>query len=330
LRRHFRFVDDPDREYSIEVDPRTLLGHEMAGLAELGFNRVSLGVQDLDQRVQLAVNRRQSEARIARLIDAARRHGIDTVSVDLIYGLPLQTTHTFKATLARIVELGPDTLSIYNYAHLPSRFPAQRLLRAKYLPSADERLAIFSMAIDYLTNAGYDYIGMDHFARPDSRLATAQRDGTLHRCFQGYSTHRGCDILGFGASAISRVGEGYFQTIKRLPDYAATIDGGGLAITRGVALTADDERRAAVIQAIMCDGRIDKQALGSEFGVDFDDAFATELAALAPLERDGLVRLGADVIDITPVGRILLRSIAGVFDAYRADAARENRCSRIV
>lgn len=316
LRTSFNLIDDEVRDYSIEIDPRTIDVDALGELAELGFNRVSFGVQDFDPAVQQAINRVQSRHEVERLIRSARQHDFDSVSVDLIYGLPMQTTASFKRTVEQILELRPDTLSVFNYAHLPKMFPAQRLIDGRDLPSAEARVEIFRDTVEALQAAGYLYIGMDHFALPDSHLARAQEKNSLHRCFQGYSSHADCDSVGFGASAISQIGDYYFQNEKRIRHYSDQIDGGGLAIARGYKRDSDDRRVAAVIQSIMCDAGIDKTRWERRFMTSFDDYFAKALGELGDMAKDGLVTLLPDSIRISETGTVFLRTIARCFDRH--------------
>ncbi|MBI5460813.1 MAG: oxygen-independent coproporphyrinogen III oxidase, partial [Gammaproteobacteria bacterium] len=254
---HFQLRTDDSGEYSIEVDPREADAETIGLLRDLGFNRLSLGVQDFDPAVQKAVNRIQSEQETWAVMDAARREGFKSVSVDLIYGLPLQTLDGFATTLDKVIAAGPDRLSVFNYAHMPQLFKTQRQIDAAQLPSAEEKLAILGLTIEKLTAAGYLYIGMDHFARPDDELAIAQREGTLYRNFQGYSTHADCDLVALGATAISKVGNSYSQNLKSLDDYAARLDAGELAVFRGVELDADDLLRREIITRLICNFEVE-------------------------------------------------------------------------
>ena len=315
-REHFRLLDDDTGEYSIEIDPREAHGETIAVLRELGFNRMSLGVQDFDPQVQKAVNRIQSEAETRYAIETAREVGFKSVSIDLIYGLPFQNVQTFDRTLDKVLALDPDRLSVFNYAHLPELFKTQRQIRAEDLPSPDTKLAILSHCIDRLTDAGYVYIGMDHFAKPDDELAIAQANGTLYRNFQGYSTHAECDLVAMGVTAISMVGRSYAQNVKTLDEYNERIDAGELAVFRGVRLDDDDLLRREVISQLICHFTLDMPAIERRFGIDFRDYFATELAELAPMEADGLLRLSDTRIDVQPPGKLLIRNICMVFDKY--------------
>ena len=320
LGRHFNLGDGDARDFSIEIDPRTVDPTRMSYLTGLGINRVSLGIQDFDPDVQRAVNRIQSVEDTRAIIESARANGVKSVSVDLIYGLPLQTPERFANTLATILDLAPDRISLYSYAHLPQRFKTQRQINVLDLPAAETKLRLLEMAIETLSANGYDYIGMDHFARHEDSLVEAQREGGLHRSFQGYTTHSHCDLIGLGVSAISTVGEVYAQNCKSLKDYNARIDAGELAVERGVVTSAEDRLRRDVIGALMCDFHADLAAIGRAHGVDGTAHFAQELERLAAFEADGLVRIDGSVVDVTPRGRFLIRNICMTFDAYLAPA----------
>jgi oxygen-independent coproporphyrinogen-3 oxidase len=327
-RKHFRLLDGG--EYSIEVDPRKVDTATVALLGELGFNRMSVGVQDFDERVQVAVNRVQSEEETASVINAARANGFKSVSVDLIYGLPHQTVMGFSRTLERVLAMDPERLSIYNYAHLPSLFKPQRRIAEADLPSADTKLQILALAIKKLTEAGYVFIGMDHFAKPDDELAVAQRQGRLHRNFQGYSTYADCDMLSFGISSISKVGPTYSQNVKTLDEYYDRLDAQMLPVFRGIELNADDILRRSIIQALMCHFELSIESIESAHLIDFNQYFAAELDDLKEMARAGLVKVDHDWISVLPPGRLLVRIIAMVFDRYlRADRQR-TRYSKVI
>lgn len=308
--------DDDAGDYSIELDPRAVDAETIRRLRALGFNRASLGVQDLNAEVQQAVNRIQPESVTRATLDACREAGFRSINIDLIYGLPLQTVHSFTRTLDRIIELAPDRIAIYNYAHLPERFPPQRRIRQEDLPSPAERLAILQRAVKHLTEAGYIYIGMDHFARADDELTRALDEGTLTRNFQGYSTHGDCDIIAHGISAISMFGNCYSQHFHDRERYYEAIDAGRLPVVRGLRLSPEDRIRRKIITRLMCDFSLDPSALEDIFGIDFDAMFADELERLEPLEADGLIRWRRGILRVTPAGRLLVRNIAMVFDAY--------------
>ncbi|MDR0529168.1 MAG: oxygen-independent coproporphyrinogen III oxidase [Zoogloeaceae bacterium] len=317
-------------EFSIEVDPRKVDGETVALLGELGFNRMSVGIQDFDEAVQRAINRLQSEEETARVIHDARKNGFASISVDLIYGLPKQSAAGFARTLERVLAMEPDRFSIYNYAHLPGIFKPQRRILEADLPSPETRLAILALAIEKLTAAGYVYIGMDHFARPGDELAVAQRQGRLHRNFQGYSTHADCDMLAFGISSIAKVGPSYAQNVKTLDEYYDLLDAQILPVFRGVELNADDILRRAIIQALMCHFELSIESIESAHLIDFKKYFAEELADLAQMQADGLLRVDEEWITVLPPGRLLVRVIAMVFDRYlRADRQRK-RYSKVI
>jgi oxygen-independent coproporphyrinogen-3 oxidase len=311
-----QFRRDADAEVSIEVDPRSAEPGLMAFLAGLGFNRLSVGVQDFDPAVQQAVHRIQGEEETRRVIEEARASGFRSVNLDLIYGLPRQTLDSFSATLDKTVALDPDRIALYSYAHLPALFKPQRRIHAEELPSAEAKLQILTLAIGRLSRAGYLYIGMDHFAKPGDALAVAQRQGRLQRNFQGYSARPESDMLGFGVSAIGRIGPTYYQTAKQLADYCGALDAGRIPVQRGIELTADDLLRRAVIQALSCQFRVSIESIEIAHLVHFRRYFADELAELRALEQDGLVEIQPDWIVVTPRGRLLVRTICMVFDRY--------------
>ena len=313
---HFQLNTGAGREFAIEVDPRTVGPAEVHALAEMGFNRISLGVQDVDAGVQAAVNRLQPLAQVRAVIEAARQARFESVSVDLIYGLPRQSEDTFIRTLEAVAVLRPDRVAVYGYAHLPQLFKAQKQIDERQLPDGALRLRLLGLAVERLVAAGYEYLGLDHFALPGDELVRAQREGTLVRNFQGYSTHGGTDLLGLGMSAISQVGDAYVQNWKTLESYYAALETGHLPVERGVRLTRDDMIRRHVIQRLMCDAVMSFTEVEARFGLDFTDYFAGELAALEPLVQDGLVVREAHGLRITPVGRPLMRNVAMVFDAY--------------
>jgi oxygen-independent coproporphyrinogen-3 oxidase len=328
LRKRFRLL--PGAELSIEVDPRTVDAARLAHLRSLGFNRLSFGVQDFDAAVQKAVHRMQPAESVAALMQAARGLGFASISVDLIYGLPLQTPASFARTIAQVAELRPDRIAMYAYAHLPQRFKPQRRIVAELLPPAGDKLAMLSGAISALLGEGYAYIGMDHFALPDDPLAVAKRQGLLHRGFQGYSTQPDCDLVGLGVSAISRVGATYAQNAKTLEEYEDALNQQQLPVQRGLALTRDDLLRRAVIMALMCQGRLEFESIEASYLVDVNSYFAPELARLTELAAQGLVVLEPGAIQVTPLGWYFVRAVAMVFDRYlQSDASRE-RFSKIL
>ena len=316
LRSRFEFAEDEDGEYSIEIDPRTVDAKRIHSLRRQGFNRLSLGVQDFDEDVQRAVNRLQPEAMTRDAIAAARAAGFRSVSIDLIYGLPLQNLVTISQTLDKVIDAAPDRISVYNYAHMPQMFKSQKLIRDEDLPDGATKLAMLGLCIERLCAAGYVYIGMDHFARPDDELALAQRNGTLHRNFQGYSTHAAIDTVACGVSAISAVNGTYSQNEKSLEAYYSRLDEGVLPVARGFRLSADDLARRDIIQQLMCDFELDFGALEQRWGIDFTAKFRAELAQLAALGAEGLLDLGSDRLRVSPRGRLLIRNVCMVFDKY--------------
>jgi oxygen-independent coproporphyrinogen III oxidase len=320
---------DPDIEAGVEIDPRRLSRDHIVALRDAGFNRASLGVQDFDPRVQEAVHRVQPRELTAQAIQYARETGFQSINVDLIYGLPYQSLESFSKTLDEILELAPDRLAIYSYAHVPWLKPAQKILE-KHLPSPETKLQIFKLAVERLTaNGRYVYIGMDHFARPDDELAVAQRNGTLQRNFQGYSTRGDADIYSFGMSSVSRTENMYWQNAKELPAYYAALDAGKPPIVRGYHLTEDDKIRRETIMRLMCDLVLDYDAMSQTLGIPFADYFAAELESLESLEADNLVRRTPGRLEVTETGRLLIRNIAMRFDAY-LPKDQERRFSRTV
>jgi len=328
-REHFQLRDDDSGEYSIEVDPREANAEIIALLRELGFNRLSLGVQDFDPTVQKAVNRIQSEAETFAVLDAARVTGFRSVNMDLIYGLPHQTVVSFAATLDKVIAAGPDRLSVFNYAHLPELFKTQRQIDTTSLPAPGEKLAILQHTIERLTAAGYVYIGMDHFARPDDELAVAQREGSLYRNFQGYSTHADCDLVAMGITAIGKVGDTYSQNVKTLDEYSALLDAGHLPVFRGIVLSDDDKLRRAIITQLICHFALNFARIEQAFNIRFRDYFAAELQEFTALQTDGLLDLNEDSIVVRPAGKLLIRNICMVFDTYLR-AAHKQRFSKVI
>lgn len=315
IARHFKL--SRDGEYSIEIDPRVMEKGGVKQLRSLGFNRISIGVQDFDEQVQKAVNRNQSLAVTAAVIDEARRHGIRSINLDLIYGLPFQTVESFAKTLQTIIDLDPDRIAMYNYAHLPHRFPPQRRIRAEDLPGSSEKLAILHNAIDRLCGAGYEYIGMDHFAKPGDELAVAQRNRSLHRNFQGYSAHAQCDTIGFGVSAVSQVSDNFSQNTTSLDVYREKLEQRQLPIVRGYESTEEDLLRREIIQGLCCHFHLDIDEIACKWGIDFKKHFAVELKRLETMQQDGLVEVSEDAIRVREPGRLLVRNICMVFDAYQ-------------
>ena len=315
-RQFFNLHEDDTGEYSIEIDPREVTSETLALLRELGFNRMSLGVQDFDARVQKAVNRIQSEEKTLSVIQETKDLGFKSVSIDLIYGLPFQSVDSFRVTLDKVISADPDRLSIFNYAHLPEMFKPQRRISEADLPSAMEKMDILNQTIEQLNQAGYVYIGMDHFAKPEDELAIAQRNESLYRNFQGYSTHADCDLVAMGITSIGKVGHCYSQNVKSLDDYYAIIDANELPVYRGIALNEDDLLRQKVITQLICHFNLDIQKIEEEFSIRFSDYFAHEISELQQFQSDELIQISDQGIRVMPVGRLLIRNICMVFDAY--------------
>lgn len=329
LREHFNLLDDDSGDYGIEIDPREADWATMGLLRELGFNRISLGVQDLEPAVQRAINRLQSLEQTRTLIEAARTLQFRSINIDLIYGLPKQTPDSFARTVDEIIQLQPDRLSVFNYAHLPERFMPQRRIDSADLPSAETRLLMLERTVSQLTQAGYRYIGMDHFALPDDDLAVAQEERTLHRNFQGYTTHGHCDLVGLGVSAISQVGNLYSQNSSDLNDYQTLLASDQLATRRGLVCNEDDRIRRAVIQQLICHFQLDFTVLEQTFAIDFDRYFSAIWPQLIEMANDGLIALEGKKIEVLPAGRLLVRSVCSVFDAYLTRQNRR-RFSRVI
>ena len=328
LRDHFTIADDV--EMSIEVDPREIELEMIDHLRAEGFNRLSMGVQDFNKAVQERVNRVQDEETIFALVQRAREQGFRSVSLDLIYGLPLQTPESFAFTLQRVIALNPDRLSVFNYAHMPTLFAAQRKIKDDELPGAAQKLQILQETIATLTGEGYQFIGMDHFARPDDELAVAQRAGELHRNFQGYTTQGETDLLGLGVSAISMLGDSYAQNHKELKAYYADVEQRGNALWRGLTLSDDDGLRRDVIKALICNFSLDFAAIEAQHLIEFERYFAEDLALLAPLVADGLVEQRGRSLHVTGVGRLLIRNICMCFDVYMRQKVRMQQFSRVI
>ena len=320
LRARFRFGDARHADLSIEIDPRQADPATIRGLHAMGFNRISLGVQDFDPAVQSAVNRLQGEPETRAVVEAARSLGMRSINLDLIYGLPRQTAEGFGRTLEQVIAMRPDRIAVYAYAHLPQMFRAQQRIDPSQLPSPAEKIALLGLAVERLLASGYVYIGMDHFALPFDELAVARRKGGLHRNFMGYTTHADTDLVGFGASAISRIADAYAQNPRDLPDWEAAIDAGRLPVWRGLVLAEDDLLRADLIQDLMCHGEVDFVELGRRHGVDAHGLLAEAAPKLDALARDGMVQRNADTVRVTERGRLLLRVVAACFDRYLAPA----------
>ena len=328
IRRNFALV--PGGEYSVEVDPRTVTPERLHNLHRLGFNRLSFGVQDFDPAVQKAVHRVQPAEQVFSLVEAAREIGFESLNIDLIYGLPLQTPESFARTLAQVNRLRPDRIALYAYAHLPARFKPQRRIVAAELPSGADKLSMLSASLDAFSEGGYVYVGMDHFALPDDALAVAKRQGRLHRNFQGYSTQPDCDLIALGVSAIGRIGATYSQNAKTLEEYYDTLDQGRLPIVRGLAVTRDDLLRRSVIMALMCQGRVQYESIELGHLIDFRSYFSREIETLTELATHGLVKLDDTGIEVTSTGWYLVRAIAMTFDRYLQVDQDRARFSRII
>lgn len=328
LKTNFNIADNA--EISIEMDPREIELSMLDHLRRIGFNRISMGVQDFNKEVQKAINREQNEDFIRALLVRARELGFQSTNLDLIYGLPFQTVESFMFTLQKVIELNPDRLSVFNYAHLPSRFAGQVKIKDKDLPSPETKLSILQNTIETLGAAGYKFIGMDHFAKPDDELAVAQQNGVLHRNFQGYTTQEECDLLGLGVSAISLLGDGYAQNQKELKLYYTDVDEKGIALHKGLTLTEEDCLRRDVIKALICNFKLDYGSVERQYHIDFNTHFAEDLALLKPLAEDGLVEIKPDGIVVSSKGRLLIRNICLCFDTYSRQQARRQQFSRII
>ncbi|KHT61776.1 coproporphyrinogen III oxidase [Photobacterium gaetbulicola] len=328
LRDQFTFA--PDAEISIEVDPREIELDMLDHLRSEGFNRLSIGVQDFNKEVQKLVNREQDEAFIFAMVERARELGFRSTNLDLIYGLPKQNPELFAQTLEQVLTMRPGRLSIFNYAHMPKLFAAQRKIKEADLPQANEKLTILQQTIATLTDAGYQFIGMDHFALPEDELAVAQREGILHRNFQGYTTQGDCDLLGLGVSAISMIGNCYAQNQKELKQYYASVGEKREALWKGVSLDDDDLLRREVIKSLICNFHLDKTAIEQQFGIEFDSYFAEDIELLQTFITDGLVEVSDSAIDVVPKGRLLIRNICMSFDKYLRHRARQQQFSRVI
>lgn len=328
LKDNFQFANNI--EQSIEIDPREITPKTIDHLALVGFNRLSMGIQDFNQEIQTLINREQDENLIANLIKQARKRDFASISLDLIYGLPKQTVESFTDTLNKVIGLSPDRLSVFNYAHLPTRFAAQRKIKDTDLPAAIEKLKILQNSIEQLTQAGYTFIGMDHFAKPTDELAIAQQQGILHRNFQGYTTHGDADLLGLGVSAISMLGDSYAQNQKDLQIYQSEVQKKGNALWKGFTLNQDDKIRRDVIKQLICHFNLNKATIENRYQIKFDDYFAEDLQLLAPLVKDGLVENKADSLIVSAKGQMLIRNICMCFDIYMRKVARQQQFSRVI
>ena len=320
----------PGGEYSIEIDPRTVDVPRLQALWTLGFNRLSFGVQDFDPEVQKAVHRTQPAAQVFALVAAAREIGFESINVDLIYGLPRQTADSFARTLAQVGELRPDRIALYGYAHLPERFKPQRRIIAAELPDAGSKVGMLASALAALEQAGYVYVGMDHFALPEDSLSVAKRQGRLHRNFQGYSTQADCDLIALGVSAIGRVGPSYSQNAKVLDEYRDLLHHGHLPVVRGLAVTRDDLARRAVIMALMCQGQVVFEAIELAWMLDFRQYFSSEMVQVLKLAEQGLVTVSDTGIEVTAEGWYFVRAVAMVFDRYLQADRHRSKFSRIL
>lgn len=316
LKQHLALDVHAGHEVSIEIDPRSCSLEKLTHLRTLGFNRVSYGIQDLDAEVQIAINRVQEEPMLDRIIEHSKELGFNSINLDLIYGLPLQTPETFLRTLKKTIDWAPDRISLFSYAHLPTRFPSQRKIKDDTMPNADTKLALLQLGIEQFTEAGYQCIGMDHFAKPTDELAQKQREGKLQRNFQGYTTHGSNALLGLGSSSISQINGVIWQNEKELKEYYACIEQQQLPVVKGVCLTHDDTIRSDLIAEIICHFTLDTAAFAQKWRIDFESYFADSLARLTPFINDGLVKRTAGRMDVTEAGRLLVRSICSTFDIY--------------
>lgn len=322
-RQHFNLRTDDKGEYSIEVDPREANRDIILLLRELGFNRISLGVQDFNENVQVAVNRIQSIEQTSEVMDAARESGFHSISLDLIYGLPRQSLETFMQTLDTVVALNPDRLSIFNYAHLPDLFKTQRQINASELPDAKTKLAILETCIEKLGSAGYQYIGMDHFAKPDDELARAQNNGTLYRNFQGYSTHANCDLIGLGITSIGKVNDCYSQNVKTVQEYEQLVNSNKLPVFRGLVLDEDDKLRREIITQLICHYQVNIKSVEQSHGINFREYFREAIDTLQQMQKDELLTIDANFIQVKPKGCLLIRNICMAFDKYLSSAGKQ-------
>lgn len=330
LRERFAFADDSAGEFGIEIDPRECDADTVRVLREVGFNRMSMGVQDFEPDVQKAVNRIQSEEETLHVLQQARAHGFQSINIDLMYGLPHQSVQSFDRTLSTIIDFSPDRIALFNYAHLPRMFMPQRRINEADLPSPGEKLNILKLSIDRLLAAGYVFIGMDHFARPDDELTIAQREGKLYRNFQGYSTQADAELLGLGITSIGYVDGAFFQNLKTMDEYYASIKAGEFPVFRGYQLSGEDHLRRHVIMRLMCDFALDFKAVEEKFGIDFAAHFVVETGELRELAADGLLSLDATGLQVLPAGRLLIRNISMVFDAYLRNRQQEVKFSRVI
>jgi len=330
LRKRFHFVPDEEGEFGIEMDPRECTENTVKVLRECGFNRMSMGVQDFDPIVQKAVNRIQSKEETLRVLNDARKHGFTSMNIDLMYGLPHQTVETFNQTLDTIIEFSPDRIALFNYAHLPKMFMPQRRIDEATIPHPQVKLDILEHSIGKLLDAGYVFVGMDHFAKPDDEMAIAQKEGNLYRNFQGYSTHADCDLIGLGLTSIGYVGGNFFQNAKEMDDYQADIEHHNFSVFRGYQLTQEDHLRRHVIMRLMCDFSLDYHTFETEYNIDFKAHFADALKDLTVMQDDELVALNDDGMQVLTAGRLLIRNIAMAFDEHLRAKQGETKFSKVI
>ena len=330
VNEHFSLASDEDGEFAIEVDPRTVDAERIKSLRELGFNRISFGVQDFNADVQEAINRVHSKEDILAVINAARSSGFESINIDLMYGLPLQTPDTFKDSILATIEASPDRIAVYNYAHMPEMFKPQRRIEESDLPSPEDKLVMLQQTIELLQDADYVYIGMDHFAKKDDELVKAQENGSLYRNFQGYSTNADCDVIAMGVTAIGRIGDNYSQNTRDLDEYETIVESEEIPVFRGLELEPDDLLRKDIINQIMCYFRVDIDKLESKWGIDFHVYFENEFAELEQMEKDGLIKLDEHFIEVLPAGRLLARSVCMEFDRYLRESRLERRFSKVI
>jgi oxygen-independent coproporphyrinogen-3 oxidase len=330
LRERFNFVAKDEGEFSIEIDPRECDEDTVRVLQEIGLNRMSMGVQDFDPIVQKAVNRIQSKEETMRVLLEARQHGFESMNIDLMYGLPHQTVETFDRTLDIIIDFNPDRIALFNYAHLPHMFMPQRRIDEASIPTPQEKLNILEHSINKLLDAGYVFIGMDHFAKPDDELTIAQQEGKLYRNFQGYSTQADCDLIGFGVTSIGYVGGGFFQNHREMEAYAQQVENGEFPVFRGYMLSDEDHLRRQVIMRLMCDFALDYSQFETEFGIDFKEHFADGLSDLKEMSKDNLVELREDGLTVLPAGRLLIRNVAMTFDEYLQKKKEGTSFSKVI
>jgi len=329
-RKHFHLHEDDSGEYSIEIDPREVSRDSIKLLRELGFNRMSLGVQDFNPEVQKAVNRIQSKEQTLMALTSAREYDFQSISVDLIYGLPKQTVASFDKTLDELLSIDPDRVSVFNYAHLPERFKPQRRINEDELPAPEVKLEIFKHCMDKLTDSGYVYIGMDHFAKPNDELAVAQRNGKLYRNFQGYATHADCDLVGIGVTSIGTIANSFAQNHRDMDNYYASIDNNQLAVFRGVEIDQDDLIRREVIMQLICHFQLEFAQIETKFGINFNDYFADELTRYQVMVADGLIEMDSRSIQVNPRGQLLIRNICMVFDRYIKPDQQTTNFSKLI